>query len=614
MKHLFTTLFLATALAAQAAIPADVLENLASSDLTKRFAAETKLRQLAYAAGKPGVDPATAAALEKDLMALASDTAAPEPSRLGALEQLPFLATASSVPSLGALLSDPTPPIREAARCALRDNPDPTASAQFLQALEKADQPAWTLGLMDTLATRADASAIPAFAARLTSPNPAISSLAAQSLGSLGGAESLKALNSFLPNCPPAILPAAQGALVRCATKQADGDKAISALWPKAVNASIRCEIFNALTSLGDGAQAAPLVAEVIAKQETPATTEILHLAVLSGNAKLKDPVLAALPTLKEDARLAVHAALAQKLDTSREDDLLSLAAALDGKKKNIAIELLGFCGTEKSVDFLVAEAMKKSPQTLPSASFAINHLKVPGLDQRLMEQAVAPPGPVAAQAMMLLSFRNPEGTENVLLKLVAPDAPTDSKASALSALENVGGFESGTRLIQWIAMTPSGKDPKPYVALFRRIAPRIKAASALWKSAFLPAFESAPVENRSALLLTIPGLRCPESGATLVEWIRTNKAAMRTNAIEQLLSWSSFDAGDSILAAATLPELDAADREKLFQGASKLFLPTVHAEPHLKKDYAKKVLAAAPEGPMRDSIQEAMKGAGLSN
>lgn len=614
MKHLFTTLFLATALAAQAAIPADVLENLASSDLTKRFAAETKLRQLAYAAGKPGTDPVTAAALEKDLLALASDTASLEPSRLSALEQLTFLATASSVPGLSALLSDPTPPIREGARCALQINPDPTASAQLLQALEKADQPAWTLGLMDTLATRADASAIPAFAARLTSPNPAIASLAAQSLGSLGGAESHKALDSFLPNCPPAILPAAQSALVRCATKEADGDKAISALWPKAVNASIRCEIFNALANLGDGAQAAPLVTEVIAQPETPATTEILRLAVLSGNAKLKDPVLAALPTLNEDARLAVHAALAQKLDPSREDDLLALTAALQGNKKNIAIELLGSCGTEKSVDFLVAEALKKSPQTLPSTSFAINHLKVPGLDQRLMEQAVAPPGPVAAQAMMLLSFRNPEGTENVLLKLVAPDAPTDAKASALSALENVGGFKSGTRLIQWIAMTPSGKDPKPYLALFRRIAPRMNAASALWKSAFLPAFESAPVENRSALLLTIPGLRCPESGATLVEWIRTDKAAMRTNAIEQLLSWSSFDAGDSILAAASLPELDAANREKLFQGASKLFLPSVNAPPHLKKDYAKKVLAAAPEGPMRDSIQEAMKGAGLSN
>jgi len=611
MKHLFTTLFLATALAAQAAIPADVLENLASSDLTKRFEAETKLRQLAYAAGKPGTDPATAAALEKDLLTLVSDTAAPEPSRLSALEQLPFLASASSVPGLGALLSDPTPLIREGARCALQNNPDPAASAPLLKALEKADQPAWTLGLMNSLATRADASAIPAFASRLTSPNPAIASLAAQSLGSLGGAKSLKALNSFLPKCPPAILPAAQGALVRCATKQADGDKVISALWPKAVNASIRCEIFNALASLGDGSQAAPLVTELLAKQDTPGTTEILHLAVLSGNAKLKDPVLAALPTLNEDARLAVHAALAQKSDTSREDDLLALAAALDGNKKTIAIELLGSCGTEKSVDFLVAEAMKKSAQTLPSTSLAINRLKVSGLDQRNLEQAVAPTGPVAAQAMMLLSFRNPEGTENVLLKLAAPDAPTDSKASALSALETVGGFESGTRLIQWIAMTPAGKDPKPYIAVFRRIAPRLNAPSALWKSAFLPAFESAPVENRNALLLTIPGLRCPESGATLVEWIRSD-SAMRQDAIDQLLGWSSFDAGNTLLDAAVLPNLNAAEREEFFQAATKLFSPNFNAPPYLKTAFAKRVLAAAPEGPIRDSIAQSMTDANI--
>ena len=549
--------------------------------------------------------------MEKDLLALASDTAAPQPSRLSALEQLPFLASASSVPGLGALLSDPTPLIREGARCALQNNPDPAASAPLLKALEKADQPAWTLGLMNSLATRADASAIPAFASRLTSPNPAIASLAAQSLGSLGGAKSLKALNSFLPNCPPAILPAAQGALVRCASKQADGDKVISALWPKAVNASIRCEIFNALASLGDGSQAAPLVTELLAKQDTPGTTEILHLAVLSGNAKLKNLVLAALPTLNEDARLAVHAALAQKSDTSREDDLLALAAALDGNKKTIAIELLGSCGTEKSVDFLVAEAMKKSAQTLPSTSLAINRLKVSGLDQRILEQAVATPGPVAAQAMMLLSFRNPEGTENVLLKLAAPDAPTDSKASALSALETVGGFESGTRLIQWIAMTPSGKDPKPYIAVFRRIAPRLNAPSALWKSAFLPAFESAPVENRNALLLTIPGLRCPESGATLVEWIRSD-SAMRQDAIDQLLGWSSFDAGNTLLDAAVLPNLNAAEREEFFQAATKLFSPNFNAPPYLKTAFAKRVLAAAPEGPIRDSIAQSMTDANI--
>lgn len=608
MKHLFATLFLTTALAAQAAIPADVLANLASSDLTKRFEAETKLRQLAYAAGKPGADPTTAAALEKDLLALASDTAVPEPSRLSALEQLPFLASASSVPGLGALLSDPTPLIRDGARSALQNNPAPAASAPLLKALEKADQPAWTLGLMDSLATRADATTIPAFASRLTSPNPAIASLAAQSLGSLGGAQSLKALNNFLPNCPPAILPVAQSALVRCATKQADGDKTISALWPKAVNASIRCEIFNALATAGDGSQAAPLVTEVIAKQDTPATSEILHLAVLSGNAKLKDPVLAALPTLNEDARLAVHSALAQKSDTSREDDLLALAAALDGNKKTIAIELLGSCGTEKSVGFLIAEALKKSPQTLPVASLAINRLNIPGLDKQLVEQVKAAP---SREAITLLAFRNPDGTEALLLNLASPNSAAGQRQAALSSLEIMGQFETTSQLLRWIGETPQGSDPKPYIAAFRKVAPRLSAEAALWKSVFLPAFQTASPENREMLIYTIPALRCPQSAETLVEWVRSDPK-LRSAAIDEFASWSDFSVGDSILAAASVPDLDDPSREKLFKAATRLLFPTVKAKPPEKKAYAKKVLAAAPEGQIRDAVQKAIDEANI--
>ena len=603
MKRLFTTLFLATALAAHAAIPVDVLENLASSDLTKRFEAETKLRQLAFEACKPGAAPATAAALEKDLLALAADTAAPEPSRLSALGQLPFLATASSVPGLGALLSDPTPLIREGARCALQNNPTPAASAPLLQALEKAEEPAWTLGLMDSLATRADAAAIPAFVARLTSQNPAIASLAAQSLGSFGGAEALVALNKFLPNCPPAVLPVAQIALVRCASKEADGAKAISALWPKAVNASIRCEIFNALANAGDGSLAGPLVTELLTKQDTPATTEILHLAVLSGNAKLKDPVLTALPTLNEDARLAVHAALAQKSDTSREDDLLALAAFLDGSKKATAIELLGSCGTEKSVKFLLAEAAKKSPQTLPATSFAINRLKIPGLDQRLVEQLKGAPD---REAITLLAYRNPDGTEALLLKLASPKSGAEQRQTALSCLETMGQFETGSQLLRWIGETPQGSDPKPYIAAFRKIAPRLSAEAALWQSAFLPAFQTASPENRRALLYTIPALRCPQSAKTLVEWIR-NDPNLRSSAIDQLASWSDFASGDSILAAASVPDLDDASREKLLKAATRLLFPTVKASTKDKKAFAKKVLAAAPKGPIHDAVQQAI-------
>ena len=629
MKILFTTLFLATALAAHAALPADILTNLSSPDLAKRFEAETKLRQLAFETGKPGADPAAAASLEKDLLSLATDTKAPEPSRLSALEQLPFFGSVSSVPGLAALLADPSPIIRENARGALQNNPAPAASVPLLQALEKADQPAWTLGLMDSLASRADVAAIPAFASRLTSPNPAIASLAAQFLGSIGGKESFEALNNFLPNCPPSILPVAQSALVRCAlplTKDPTGfwgrlvaaaekfigmptaAESIVALWPKASNAAVRCEIFNALASIGDGSQAAPIVSDLLAKQDTPGVREILRMAVLSGNPFLKDPVLVALPNLNEDDRLSVHAALAEKSDTSREDDLLALAAALDGSKRASAIEMLATCGTEKSLEFLVSEVGKKSPQTLPSASLALNRLKIAGLDQRLIEQAKSKPD---EKTITLLSMRNPEGTEALFLKLAAPDSPADLNKIVLSSLETVGGYDTGVQLIQWIAQAPEGSDSKPYIAAFRKIVPRVSAEAALWQSAFLPAFQSASPENRKALLYTIPALRCPQSGATLVEWIRSD-ADLRPTAIDQLVSWPGFAAGDSLLAAAQISDLDDPSREKLFKAATKLFFPTVQAKPAAKKAYAKKVLAAAPEGPIRDAVQQAMTSSNL--
>jgi hypothetical protein len=303
-----------------------------------------------------------------------------------------------------------------------------------------------------------------------------------------------------------------------------------------------------------------------------------------------------------------VHAALAQKSDTSREDDLLALAAALDGNKKTIAIELLGSCGTEKSVDFLVAEALKKSPQTLPAASLAINRLKITGLDQRLVEQAKAGPSP---KDIALLAFRNPDGTEALLLELASPKSDAEQRKAALSALEIMGQFETASQLLRRIGETPQGSDPKPYIAAFRKIAPRLSAESALWQSAFLPAFQTASPENREMLLYTIPALRCPQSAATLVEWIR-NDPKLRSSAIDEFASWSDFSVGNSILAAASVPDLDDPSREKLFKAATRLLFPTVKAKSPEKKAFAKKVLAAAPEGPIRDAVQKAIAEANI--
>ena len=81
----------------------------------------------------------------------------------------------------------------------------------------------------------------------------------------------------------------------------------------------------------------------------------------------------------------------------------------------------------------------------------------------------------------------------------------------------------------------------------------------------------------------------------------------MRTEYVAQLISWNDFQNGEFLLEAATIADLDTPTQEKLFQAATRLFFPNVKAKPKLKKAFAKKVLNAAPEGPIRESVTKAV-------
>jgi len=72
MKTLFVILCLATTLTARAAVPVDVLTDLASPDLARRYSAQMSLRNLVFEAGKPGASAEGAAAMEKELLDLAA--------------------------------------------------------------------------------------------------------------------------------------------------------------------------------------------------------------------------------------------------------------------------------------------------------------------------------------------------------------------------------------------------------------------------------------------------------------------------------------------------------------------------------------------------------------
>jgi hypothetical protein len=271
---------------------------------------------------------------------------------------------------------------------------------------------------------------------------------------------------------------------------------------------------------------------------------------------------------------------------------------------------MLGGSGTAASLPFLLEQASSKSPPVAAAAAEAIARLKLPELDGALLETARSGPDQIAA--IRALSFRNPPGTEALLIELFPSGAPQEAQDAALEALEIVGQQEAALLFLRKIAAAPSPAGARPFQAAFRRLAPRLGATQVLWEQGFLPAWSAAASpENRLALLAMLPSLRSPQSGAFLVETVRTQRQES-LEAIKLLTNWSSFDAADFLLDAAGIPGLDDATRAGLFAAATRLLFPNVAAPAPQKKAYADKLLAAAPEGPIRDAVQKAITDANL--
>lgn len=610
--------------------PPELIENLGSADLAKRYEAQLALRKLAAEASAPGANPAAQGALEERLLALVADGSLPEPARVSMLASLQFFGTERAVPVLGKLLADPLQPVREGARTALKNNPSPAASGPLRDALAGATEPAWVLGLMDALMRRRDAAAVPLFMEKLPSENPAVSALAAQALGMIWGKEALAALESFR-NAAPSVLPALQSAIVR-AISEIDAEESrsrffvlqsriralfglpgnaarIAALWPAAANAGVRCQIFGALTAM-DAPSAQKIVAAVLADPSLPGGREILRMAVMSGQPELAEKAIAALPGLPFALQQAVYGGLSDLGDTSRETEIRALADNPDDGVRVAFVSMLGGSGTAASLPFLLDQASSKSPPVAAAAAIAIARLKLPELDRSLTETARSGGDQIAA--IRTLSFRNPPGTEALLIELVQSGAPQDVRAAALAALENVGQLDAALLFLRKIGEAPSPADARPFQAAFRRLAPRLGATEALWEHGFLPAWSAAASpENRRALMAMLPSLRSPQSGTLLVQAVRA-QGEERADAVKLLVGWSSFDAADFLLDAAGTPSLDDATRTELFDAATRLFFPNVIGPAPQKKAYADKVLAAAPEGPIRDAVQKAITDAKL--
>lgn len=155
--------------------------------------------------------PLFAAPTEADLLAVLRNPNSSTNAKITALQQLGDSGTAATIPTLTALLGDDQTFLRDTARYALENIPDPSVELALLAAAEKLSGPA-RIGVVQSLGQIGSEKSVPALAHFLAAEDPALASAAAHSLGKIATPSALAALQSSLgkiSSAAPAYLQAA---------------------------------------------------------------------------------------------------------------------------------------------------------------------------------------------------------------------------------------------------------------------------------------------------------------------------------------------------------------------------------------------------------------------
>jgi HEAT repeat protein len=335
-----------------------------------------------------------------------------------------------AVPALEALLTDEK--LSHPARLALEPMPFPEAGAALRNALGKTSG-LLKVGMVNSLAMRKDAEAVPALIALLAGDDAEVAQAAAAALGKIAAPEGAKALQDAIATASlaPVTMLAFCDGLLECAAAMAENGQHGQAV-----------EVYDALFA-------------------HPNSPDVVRAAALRGGALARggtDAVPLLLGALGGENRDLFDAALRTARELGGGDDVtaaLAVAlATLPADRKVRFIETLGERGGNAAGPALLAEANAGASEVRVAALLALTRIAyVPALD--LMKELVWSEDAALAQAARssLIFFPGKEGDAILLAMLQSEEAKVRGLAVELIGK---GGLEDPVALL----MTAAENDP----------------------------------------------------------------------------------------------------------------------------------------------------------
>ena len=496
-------------------------------------------------------DPAVRKQIEARLAAMLGSGATADCKRF-ACRQLSIVGTATAVPALAKLLTDPD--LAHMARYALERIPDPAAANALRDALGKLEGKL-LVGVINSVGRRTNSAAVAPLARLIADKDGTVAAAAVAALGKIGGEQALATLDAAKPKLPPRLRPLLTDSRLLCADRLvAQGNKQAAAAVYRQLYESAGEKRHHRIAALrgllaASGTAAWKLVIDILASDDRAMWPHAAASAAGFPGAEATKALASHLPKLSAGAQVLLLSALATRGDAAALPGVLAAAKGQDQGVRVAALDALGPLGDASCVPTLakVAATGKGGEQT--AARGSLHRLRGRGVDAAIVAAMQGAEPPLRVELIGALAARRATAAMPQLLGS-ARDADPSVRKEALKALAAIADEKALPQLVTTLAATGAKAERRRVERAVAKIVGRVPDHAAAARP-ILAALPEAKPNVRSALLRILGRIPSDSSLAALRTALKHSDAAVQDAAVRSLADWPDARPADDLLAIA---------------------------------------------------------------
>ena len=459
------------------------------------------------------------------------------------------IGTDASVNSLAKLLTDKK--LSNMARFALQGMAGTSVDQVLRAALGKTSGEV-RIGMIGTIAARADKKAVAALSKLISDKSPGTAHAAIAALGKIGGAEAAKALGSA--TIPKNLQNVADDALLSCAESLLpDVDAKLAAsiykkLFDKEKSSAIRIAALGGIAR-SDKASAAPIIASLLGGKDLTMQRLAAKLINEVPGADATKTFAGKLPTLPADVQVIVITALATRGDKGAGAAVTKAAASENANVRTAALEALGSLGDASNVGILT-KALAGGGAAGNAAAGSLTRLRGTGVGNGIVKALGSDDKGVRASLLKILAARREKDATAAVLKAAGSDKESEVRRAAIKALGTLGEQANVPKMASLLVSNTNSTERAGLAAAILQVSERC-ADESVRSAPIISALGKADDKAKATLLVVLSRLAGDKAYAAVKAQLASGSDDVKKAAVRAMAAWPDATPAAALLGVA---------------------------------------------------------------